>query len=625
MNEVFDETGNVLRLGSQFASGGEGELYRLVGTDTLCVKVYHEQPDELHTRKLKLLRSRAAMLSKVAALPKSLAFADATLSTPIGIIIPFVRGHEVHELYGTRARLHNFPKANFKFLVHAAYNLALVFDDLHRSGIVVADISEQNIKVLPDATVRLIDCDSFQVSDGNTVYTSDMGTPLWIPPELQGKDLTDLPRTPNHDRFGLAQLIFLLCFAGRHPFAGVPRGPRQLSPEAAIGEYAFAFAPEELGLSLSPPPGCPPYSAVPPRIQQLFSRAFLRGSEQPEARPHAGEWKDSLEEFLRELTTCAQHRAHVYWKQAAACPWCAVMREAEVDLFPPREEFLTETGHSVPQDDELVLRLRSLRPHPFSAQPCPSFDDLLPDPLPSSPTGLWNSVQKTVAAASWKKTWLSGALLMNEEALVAAEAFLSTALAGQQAIIAEYNQEFAKLRASLLPALRLLSAPAQVHAETQSALISERRTFELQEFLEYLPLRDAALSGIGLGDKTILLSYGIETAADVSEAALGRIPGLGQAQLSQLILWRRTCETSFRYDASKPLSEVFRHEIERRVHVRISRLRAEAEGHETKLADTQRVFSARLRLAQAQIEKAAQQRDQARVNIAFLEEQLRPD
>src|ERR1700726_5518 len=108
MNEVYDETGSAVRLGGQFASGGQGEIYRLKGTDTLCVKVYHEKLDAPHTQKLKVLRSRAGALSKVAALPKSLAFADPSLTTVIGIIIPFVRGHEVHELYGTRARLHNF-------------------------------------------------------------------------------------------------------------------------------------------------------------------------------------------------------------------------------------------------------------------------------------------------------------------------------------------------------------------------------------------------------------------------------------------------------------------------------------------------------------------------------------
>jgi DNA-binding helix-hairpin-helix protein with protein kinase domain len=625
MNEVYDETGSAVLLGNQFASGGQGEIYRLKGTDTLCAKVYHEKPDALQTQKLKLLRSRAAALSKVAAVPKSLAFADARLTTVIGIIIPFVRGHEVHELYGTRARLHNFPKANFKFLVHAAYNLALVFDDLHRSGIVVADISEQNIKVLPDATVRLIDCDSFQVSDGDSVFTSDMGTPLWIPPELQGKNLTGLHRTPNHDLFGLAQLIFLLCFAGRHPFAGVPRGSRQLSPEAAIGEHAFAFAPDHLGLPLTPPPGCPPFSALPPKIQQLFSRAFLKGSEQPDARPQACEWKDCLEEFLKELTVCAQHRAHVFWKQAPACPWCAVMRDAEVDLFPPRDELVPDAGHSVAKDDDFVMQLRNLRPHPFNVQPAPIFDDLLPEPLPSAPTGLWNSLQKTVAVASWKNTWLSGALLMNQESLVAAEVFLSSSLAAQQALVAEYNQEFSKIRTSLLPALRLLSTPAQVHGEIETALVGERRKFELQEFLEHLSLREAALPGVGLGDKTILLSYGIETAADVTEAAIGKIPGFSGVQSSRLLAWRKTCETSFLYDPSKPLSGLFRQEIERRVHERLKLLKEEATGCETKFNELQRLFNARLRLAQVQTEKAARQRDQARVNLAFIEEQLRED
>jgi DNA-binding helix-hairpin-helix protein with protein kinase domain len=623
MNEVFDETGRMFRLASQLASGGEGVIYRVQQTESLCVKVYHEKPNAQQTAKLKLLRSRADELVKVAALPKSLAFAEEQISTPVGIIIPFVRGYEIHELYGTRARLHHFPKANFKFLVHTAYNLAHVFNDLHRNGFVVGDISEQNIKVLPDATVRLIDCDSFQVSNGETIYTSDMGTPLWTPPELQGKDLTGLQRTPNHDLFGLAQLIFLLCFAGRHPFAGVPKAGRHLSPEAAIGEHAFVFAPEQTGHLLSPPPGCPPFMAIPPGMRELFTQAFLKGSELPDARPSAIEWKDCLEDFLKNLTVCERHKGHVYWKGASSCPWCGVIDDAEVDLFPLRGEHASDTGFFVLKDAGYVMRLRDLRPYSFEIQALPVFEDLVPEPLPEPPSGIWNSLQKTVDLASWKKTWLATSLEKNREMLSSAEDLLKGSLTGQQAIIADYNREFSKIRANLLPVLRLLSKPAQVHREIEDGLDGERKHFQLVEFLEYLPLREAVVSGIGLGDKTMLQSYGIETAADITEVALSKIPGLEQSQISHLLSWRKTCETSFVFNPAKPMSELMRQEIERRVQERGESLKQEAAACETKFAETQTLFNARLRLVQSQAVQLAKQRDQAKVNIAFLEEQMR--
>ena len=55
-------------------------------------------------------------------------------------------------------------------------------------------------------------------------------------------------RTPEHDRFGLAVLVFQLLFMGRHPFAG--RHPERAIPvETAMREGLFAFgtAPRDAG------------------------------------------------------------------------------------------------------------------------------------------------------------------------------------------------------------------------------------------------------------------------------------------------------------------------------------------------------------------------------------------
>src|SRR5271170_7773274 len=105
MDEACDEVGSVYRLGAQLATGGQGALYRLQDTEALCLKVYHQRPNPMQMQRLKLLRAREAALAKVAALPKSIAFAEVGAGSAIGVFLPFVRGHEIHELYGTRARL----------------------------------------------------------------------------------------------------------------------------------------------------------------------------------------------------------------------------------------------------------------------------------------------------------------------------------------------------------------------------------------------------------------------------------------------------------------------------------------------------------------------------------------
>jgi DNA-binding helix-hairpin-helix protein with protein kinase domain len=618
MDEACDEVGSVYRLGAQLATGGQGTLYRLQDTEALCLKVYHQRPNPMQMQRLKLLRAREAALAKVAALPKSIAFAEVGAGSAIGVFLPFVRGHEIHELYGTRARLHHFPNVNFKFLVHVAYNLAVAFEELHRNGVVVGDVSEQNIKVLPDATVRLLDCEGFQIADGDKVFTSDVGTPLWTPPELQGKCLANLQRTTNHDLFGLAQLVFLLFFAGRHPFAGMPRGPKQLSPEAAICEYAFAFAPAEFSMPLSPPPGCPPFDSFPPEIRELFLRAFIEGSQQPNARPTASEWKALLEAFLNNLGPCSKHEGHLFWHKASTCPWCEVMKEVGVDCFPSRREHNREA-----EDDSHTRLLFKLKPHVFNIEAAPSFEDLAPEPIPSTPSGVLRSLQKTFSHDNWKQAWLRDALERNQEAFKTAEAALRTCLATQHTIIAEYNQEFNRVRALLQPALQALSETIGIRRDVESEFANERRRFEAEEFLQSVSLREPDAAQLGEATRNTLLSYGIETAADLTAEAIGRIPGFGPEAVTGLLDWRKTCEGRFDYDGSKPLPKSLEQEIERRFYERIKKLREESAKCEAQLTEAKKMTEMRLKLAQLKTTEAARQRGQAKVNIDLLEQTLR--
>ena len=115
----------------------------------------------------------------------------------------------------------HFPEVDFRFLIHTATNIARAFAIVHEHGHVVGDVSrsEHDLLVGPDGTVMLIDCNLFQISAAE-LFTCDVGVPLFTPPELQSENFRGLRRTANHDRFGVAVLLFHLLFMGRHPFAG---------------------------------------------------------------------------------------------------------------------------------------------------------------------------------------------------------------------------------------------------------------------------------------------------------------------------------------------------------------------------------------------------------------------
>lgn len=120
----------------------------------------------------------------------------------------------LYELYSPRSRVQHFPLADFRFIVHAAANVARLFTAVHKAGFICGDVNHSNILVRETATVAAVDCDSFQVGDGAR-FPCLVGTDLFVPPELTGIDLGQTRRTENHDNFGLALLVFHLLFMGR--------------------------------------------------------------------------------------------------------------------------------------------------------------------------------------------------------------------------------------------------------------------------------------------------------------------------------------------------------------------------------------------------------------------------
>jgi DNA-binding helix-hairpin-helix protein with protein kinase domain len=186
-------------------------------------------------------------------------------------------------------RLKCFPLAGWNFQVRAAMNLAAAFDEVHKAGCLVGDVNQSNALVSAQALVRLIDCDSFQVRANGKPFLCEVGVAHYTPPELQGKPLRGVVRTENHDRFGLAVLIYQLLFVGGHPYAGVYRGAGDPSFEQLIAEYRFAQGPAAHTWGMSPPPYTPTFADIPPELGTLFRRAFERGSEAG-SRPRPAEW-----------------------------------------------------------------------------------------------------------------------------------------------------------------------------------------------------------------------------------------------------------------------------------------------------------------------------------------------
>lgn len=307
----------------EIGAGGEAVVYGMPGDGGRVAKIYHE-PTVDRARKL------AAMVSNPPAMPAGTAIAwplDVLLAERggfAGFLMPRADGPRVFEFYNPSTRRGTAPGFHAALLHRAGRNLAAAFHALHAAGYVVGDVNESNLLVSPaDASVTLVDADSLQVRDEESggVFRSRVGKPEFTPPELLGMDFGEVDRTAEHDRFGLAVLLFLLLMEGTHPFATRLDSRVEAEPvEERIRQGLFPHARADD--ACHPPRLSPPFQALHWPLRRLFLRAFVAGHTDPSARPTCEEWRDALEAAEAALVTCAANPRHRHAPHLAACPWC---------------------------------------------------------------------------------------------------------------------------------------------------------------------------------------------------------------------------------------------------------------------------------------------------------------
>src|SRR5215472_1639810 len=289
---VFDDQGRRVSLGAELGRGGEAAVYSIEGQPELVAKIYHQPPGPDRAEKLaQMVKLQNERLLALAAWPVGVLFTPGNKATAGFLMKNVSRLKDIHLLYSPKSRTREFPpKANWRFLIHTASNVARAFSVIHDHGHVIGDVNQSNVRVSPEtAIVSLVDCDSFQISSDGKVYPCEVGVPLYTPPELQDTEFREVVRTPNHDNFGLAVLIFHLLFMGRHPFAGKFLGRGEMPIEKAIAEQRFAFARDVQHTQMLPPPSCITLDHLPLEIGDLFISAFGPDAAQS-GRPDGRKW-----------------------------------------------------------------------------------------------------------------------------------------------------------------------------------------------------------------------------------------------------------------------------------------------------------------------------------------------
>ena len=578
MTVLTNSRGITVRIGNEIARGGEGIVYEILGDSNHVAKIYFKEVSQEKQKKLFLMPGMATKeLLSICAWPVEVLFAKSGGKLK-GFVMPKIHGHEIHDLYSPASRKQIFPDADWRFLILVARNLAATIDTIHMHGHVIGDINQKGILVVkPQGVVRLIDCDSFQIQHNNSHFLCDVAVRDFTPPELQGRSLSGVLRSRNHDNFGLAVLCFQLLFLGRHPFVGLYNARRDIPLEEAIKEFLFVYS-NTAEKNLSPPPNALPLLATSALVSNLFKKAFCKEATLYNGRPSAIEWVKALEKLSSELRTCIQNKQHKYHSSLKKCPWCSL----EINIGPIFIEINAKYFDTPSLNvDELWQKINNV-PTPGDASiPTFSFSNIVGTPLPSA-----------VKFAKYKRyglralsLCLSGILFLNlgifgqiwfivvicliimnvkafkfefydgGETARRRNILTETKRKWDELVIlwnteagnSQFHTKFNHLKAVVEEYKRLPNAYNQEKKQLQA----NREALQKKHFLERYLIDKAEISGIGRNLKSILASYGIETAYDVTIEIQYKVPSFGPKRTKELLEWCRKVETKFKFDPSK--------------------------------------------------------------------------
>jgi DNA-binding helix-hairpin-helix protein with protein kinase domain len=588
--QLYNSQGQLVSLASELGSGGEGRIFEVRDNPGTVAKVYHKAINHEKAQKLSLMvNQKTERLLRLTAWPVD-TLHDRPGGSIAGLLMPRVVDHkEIHVLYGVKSRLADFPDVCWPFLIHTAANIARAFAVVHEHGQVIGDVNHASILVARNGTVRLIDCDSFQIVSQGRYYLCLVGVPTHTPPELQDKPFNGVVRTANHDAFGLAVIIFQMLFMGRHPFSGWYAGPGDMPLKRAIKEYRFAYGARAASYQMKPPPGTLPLEAVSEPVAKLFEAAFSPNA----VRPKATEWIPALTELSKNLKQCGQNNGHHFLKTLPACPWCKIEVQAGIIFFN------IVVGNVAAQHG--TFNLISIWSQ-IAGVPAPGQPPALPDAKsfnvePSQKAMLYAKARRlrTISAATLVVIVTAIAVLSNVGGtgafwIILVVCFIAGAIvktdngqtrkeiekAKQEAERCYHDLEQrwrndacdpkfqAKFRELESKKAEHQSLPGVKQRKLQQ-LQAQLKDRQLYKYLDSFKIDRASIGGVGPSRKATLQSYGIETAADVTAQAILAVPGFGPSFTSKLIAWRRMIELRFVFDPSKGIDPSDLQAVEREI------------------------------------------------------------
>ncbi len=555
--------------------GGEGEVYAIKGRAGLAVKIYKANLRPKRENKVRAMVGEGlAVQTELIAYPGDIV--TDRKGSFLGFVMRLVSGYRpLHELYSPKSRLRFFPKADYRFVIHVASNVARAVGKVHQTGCVIGDLNHSGILVARDATVALIDADSFQFSLNGTSYPCVVGVPDFTPPELHGKKLATVERTIEHDNFGLAVAIFQLLFMGKHPYAGIRKGSEtSIGEDIAQNRFAYSLV-RQAQTQTKPPPGALALDLFMGTIGDAFENAFGLA---PSARPSASDWIQVLSKLEASLNRCSSVRSHYYPSTAKSCVWCKLSAQSGLDMFPDFSAVAPNISTDSQGTEQAIREILAFRfPVTGDLLPAVSVRDISPS-LREARNGkrghmllgllmIGGAVAGFIVAAPVWFVWIGLAFWgwsFVSDREVSSGPFLKAFKDADERVQQELDgflqrnglTEVVKVRGDLDDAISAYKGHDDALARQVMILKSNREARQRQAFLDQFSVRRANISGIGPAKTATLISFGIETAGDVKRSSVLQVPGFGEVMTGKLMAWRKAHESRFRYNRAPNAQDI---------------------------------------------------------------------
>ncbi|MDM8540054.1 DUF1566 domain-containing protein [Desulfococcaceae bacterium HSG9] len=298
---------------SPIASGGEGAVHEIVSPSSMCnscVKLYsvqHRTPQREQKTAYMIYNPPPGLQTPnyLICWPAERVYENNGFA---GFVMPLAYSGSIslYEICTTKIkdRMPDVWKRKYDRSTNAGMisrlklcvNIAIAVHSIHLLGkYVLIDMKPQNILITHDGKICIIDTDSIQIANGKQViYPGPVATPEYIPPE--GKNLSP---SKNYipecwDRFSIAVMFYEILF-GLHPFASTASGKYKdvttildkiqngLSHLGTNSKYIVILPSLHKNLR-----------NVPKSVQILFYKTFKYGHSQPDARPGAEIWGETI-------------------------------------------------------------------------------------------------------------------------------------------------------------------------------------------------------------------------------------------------------------------------------------------------------------------------------------------